>query len=567
MLGYDFIVYTDQKPLINLKGFKDVVNRRYRWIEYLESMSVRLRYLPGAENIVADFISRNINEGAKLDVIRFNVLDMTSVVFDRNDLIAAQYNDSDLLKVIKIMQGNSTDEFPKCYRRHKNKLLIKDDMLKYRHHDSVCTVVPLKLRREILDLAHSKWFSGHLGIFKTHRRILELFWWSGLYEDIVDFITNCEICIAVKPQHRNPGRMGIREFPRAPMELVSIDFLVELPVTARNNRHIMCINEHCTKFIQIYPVSDRTAKTAAKCVFDFFLKFGISFKLYSDRDPAFEAELFQILMGLFGVKKLRTTGYNLRANGLTEKCNEFIKNYLTSYVTFSKKEWDLWCRGAAFTYNSSVHSSTGFTPARLMFGREYLVHLDVIYGANEKAPTYSQVGDYIKMLQKLYEVARNNMSVRQLRSATYYDKKVADEELRVGELVYVFYPRNKSKKLACKWFGPYRILQAKHLAYEIDFVTRSEWLTRDKLKVAPKNSQVASPFIDEQDPRPSETSDITDTVSSESEDDEVLEGDNIVDHPPRYNRRYNLRPNPHIPQPFGDYYVHCCDVIKNIYFC
>ena len=48
-------------------------------------MSVRLRYLPGAENIVADFISRNINEGAKLDVIRFNTLDMTFVVFGRND--------------------------------------------------------------------------------------------------------------------------------------------------------------------------------------------------------------------------------------------------------------------------------------------------------------------------------------------------------------------------------------------------------------------------------------------------------------------------------------------------
>ena len=131
--------------------------------------------------------------------------------------------------------------------------------------------------------------------------------------------------------------MGIREFPSAPMELVSIDFLVQLPVTAPNNRHIMCMNDNFTKFIQIYPVSDRTAKTAAKCFFYFFLKFGISFKLYSDRDPAFEAELFQILMGLFGVKKLRTTRYNPRANGLTEKCNEFIKNYLALYVIYSKK--------------------------------------------------------------------------------------------------------------------------------------------------------------------------------------------------------------------------------------
>ena len=87
------------------------------------------------------------------------------------------------------------------------------------------------------------------------------------------------------------------------MELVSIDFLVELPVTTRYNRHLMCINDHFTKLIQIYPVSNRTTKTAAKCVLDFFLKFCISLKLYSDRDPEFEAELFQILMELFGVQK------------------------------------------------------------------------------------------------------------------------------------------------------------------------------------------------------------------------------------------------------------------------
>ena len=190
------------------------------------------------------------------------------------------------------------------------------------------------------------------------------------------------------------------------------------------------------------------------------------------------------------VNKLRSAGYNRRANGLTKKCNEFIKNFVTSYAKFSKKEWDLWCGEAAFPYSSSVHSLTGFTTARLMFGREYLVPLDAIYGANREVPRYSQVGDYIEKLQKLYQVARNNMSVRQLRSVTYYDKKVAYEELQVGELVCVFYSRNKSKRLACKWFIPYRILQAKDPVYQIDFGTKSQWLTRDKLRVAPKNSQV-----------------------------------------------------------------------------
>ena len=87
----------------------------------------------------------------------------------------------------------------------------------------------------------------------------------------------------------------------------------------------------------MYAVPDRTAATSAKCVFDYFLKLGIDKKLHSDGDPAIESELFLLLMKMFGVKQHRTTGYNPRANGFTEKGNEFVKNYLASFVNCSDK--------------------------------------------------------------------------------------------------------------------------------------------------------------------------------------------------------------------------------------
>ena len=83
----------------------------------------------------------------------------------------------------------------------------------------------------------------------------------------------------------------------------------------------MSINNQFSKFTQLYAVPDRTVATSAKCAFDYFLKFAIAKALYSDCDTAFESELFQLLMKMFCVKKLRTTGYNPRANGLTEKEN------------------------------------------------------------------------------------------------------------------------------------------------------------------------------------------------------------------------------------------------------
>ena len=62
VLGYEFYVYTDHKPLIYLRTFKDIIRKRYRWILLLEDIGTKILYLPGSENMVADFISRNPTE-------------------------------------------------------------------------------------------------------------------------------------------------------------------------------------------------------------------------------------------------------------------------------------------------------------------------------------------------------------------------------------------------------------------------------------------------------------------------------------------------------------------------
>ena len=456
---------------------------------------------------------------------------MVEVLSDCRDFARAYYDDC-----IIFSKGKS------AHLTHLKKLLEKFNL--YGLHINL--LKSQFMQSDVIFLGHI--LSGQ-GIFPEVGKVEEVvnfftptcaFWWPCLYQEITQFISDCQICLSVKRLCRNPGRMGMRSFPTSPMELVSIDYLVELSVTGRGNRHILSINDHFSKFSQIYAVPDRTAITAAKCVFDFFLRFGIPLKLYSDRDPAFEANLFQSLMKMFGVKKLRTTGYNPRANGLTEKANEFIKNYLASYVNYSDQEWDLWCREAAYAYNSSVHSSTGFTPAKLMFGRDYRVPLDVLYNVRNDSHAFTTVSQYERTLQNLYEIARRNMEARQVAAATYYDKKVLDDELKVGESVFVFAPRNKSKKLALKWFGPHRVITCKHPAYEIRTGSETKWVTRDKLKRV--SSRVKPNIIKEPEI-------VTPQVVNELEDESSdSDSDEDVDIGHRGRGRYGLRPNPGLVQ-------------------
>ena len=53
-MNSNFIV-CGHKPLVNVKAFKNILSKRHRWIEYLEEMNVKINYLPGFKNIVADY--------------------------------------------------------------------------------------------------------------------------------------------------------------------------------------------------------------------------------------------------------------------------------------------------------------------------------------------------------------------------------------------------------------------------------------------------------------------------------------------------------------------------------
>lgn len=47
----------------------------------------------------------------------------------------------------------------------------------------------------------------------------------------MDFISSCEVCLS----DRSRGKMSIRPWPPAPIELTSTDFLVNLPIKRRGN--------------------------------------------------------------------------------------------------------------------------------------------------------------------------------------------------------------------------------------------------------------------------------------------------------------------------------------------
>ena len=77
------------------------------------------------------------------------------------------------------------------------------------------------------------------------------------------------------------------------------------------------------------------------------------------------------LSELLGTVKTKTTPYHPRSDGLVERFNRTLLAMLAMFVSQEHDNWDDLLPFMMLAYNTTVHTSTGFTPYRLVFGAIY----------------------------------------------------------------------------------------------------------------------------------------------------------------------------------------------------
>ena len=101
---------------------------------------------------------------------------------------------------------------PKEFKRYIDNLKVINGFLCHIHHARYLVVAPGSLQQEILVICHHHFTSGNFGIFKTHHKVLEGFWWPGLHHDTKKFVQSCQICSKVKPLGKKRGKVGVRDW-------------------------------------------------------------------------------------------------------------------------------------------------------------------------------------------------------------------------------------------------------------------------------------------------------------------------------------------------------------------
>ena len=111
-------------------------------------------------------------------------------------------------------------------------------------------------------------------------------------------------------------------------------------------------------------------------------------RLLTDQRANFESAIVQNLCTIWRIDKVRTTAYHPAGNGACERLNQTIKRGLQKVMNEKRMEgWDVVLSEVMFAYNTSVHTTTGFTPYFLTFGVEARVPSEILVGLPEMERT------------------------------------------------------------------------------------------------------------------------------------------------------------------------------------
>ena len=505
LIGAKFVVYTDNNPLSYVKTTGKLGTTETRWAAELAQFDFSIKYRSGRSNQNADSLSRKTQHGKEPKSVRFAevvacespmqfVEQMTvhvprAVHVTTEDVLGSKWIEEVKTRSHRVAPStsNAMSTLPSMSKESLHQLQRADDVIgcvwKYwesgsppstsqllnepRHvrkllqlwpqlveHDGVLyhhiqlgnqqvkqLLLPDCLRQEVLHSLHDQ--AGHQSPAKTLHLAQTRCNWIGMSTDIDNYCRQCNRCILAKEGKKCRTTMGTLQAKR-PLDVIAMDFTLLEPGT-NHVENVLVMTDVFTKYTQAFPTRDQKARTVARVlVKEWFVRFGVPRRLHSDQGRNFESEVVRELCNMYGIKKSRTTPYHPEGNAQCERFNRTLHDRLRTLPPDKKSKWPEYLPELVYAYNATPHSSTGYSPYYLFFGREPKLPVDHLLGLEEEdsdddeiESTDDWVASHYRRLQQAFQLASERSEKEALRRKTRNDIKANDTGLTVGARVFL----------------------------------------------------------------------------------------------------------------------------------
>nr|CAH7716438.1 unnamed protein product [Callosobruchus chinensis] len=480
ILGYRVRVLTDHKSITFLLSTRMRNARLTSWVLFIQEYDLYIEHIPGNQNVIADWLSRN--PGERLEVrpdcstdVSMTMLKLTKeyglVKENLAHLKLDQAEEKWIARILAVLQGDmevstvERDRIKKWYVCHGGILFRRGDEVNVGFR--LC--VPLKQVRDLTYQQHVD--IGHFGAHKTYAHMSRTFHWPKMKKHVRQVIAGCDVCQKTKISPTLHGAMNSVLVDR-PGVLVCVDLMGPLPPSRGGVVYLLAFIDSFSKHCRLYALKRATTRAILdKLLKDYVPNVQKPNAVLSDNGTQFRSREWSRRLGAEGILVKFTSTYYPQGNQ-TERLNREIGRLLRVFCHENHKKWSFTLEDVEMCINNVVHESTGFCPNMLQFGR--MLENNVCEIIN--FPKVKN-GDQATSLESLWVLASSKLKTKAQRRKAKHDSKVKLCTLNVGDAVLVRSHQlskadeGKIKKLFALFEGPFYISKVVGPnSYEISYV-------------------------------------------------------------------------------------------------
>jgi len=246
-----------------------------------------------------------------------------------------------------------------------------------------------QLKCEILQVLHDAPTAGHLGRDETFTQVSQTYWWPGMRTWVTDYIAGCAICQQNKNiTHRKCTPLYRISTPEdtLPFQQIALDLITGLPPNGPHNSVLTIVDHGCSRAAVFLPCATTiTGPGVAQLYFDNIYRwFGLPSKVISDRDPQFTSHFSRALTNKIGAKQNLSTAFHPQTDGLSERKNQWVEQYLRLITSARQEDWSQWLTVASTVHNNHVNATIGTTPSEVLLGYRPTLHPDRVTETNNQ---------------------------------------------------------------------------------------------------------------------------------------------------------------------------------------
>ena len=145
-----------------------------------------------------------------------------------------------------------------------------------------------------------------------------------------------------------------------------------LPTHKGKDAILTIVDQGCSRATVFLPCTTNiTGEGITQLYMDHVYKwYGLPTKVISDRDPRFTSHFGRSLAQRLGIEQNLSTAFHPQTDGLSERKNQWVEQYLRLVTSTSPEAWTDWISIATAIHNNRQNATTKLSPNQILLGYE-----------------------------------------------------------------------------------------------------------------------------------------------------------------------------------------------------